>query len=87
MRRVVLSAIVLIALAAPAATQPTAPAPEPQSFTLTLSPAEVNLIGVALASRPYGEVAELIGKLFAQVQAQRAAAQQPKPTTPAPDSK
>lgn len=42
----------------------------PQQFTLTVTVPEINLIGTALAQRPFGEVHELIGKLNAQIKEQ-----------------
>lgn len=45
-----------------------------QEFTLTLSAAEVNLIGALLVKQPYEQVAPLIAKLNSQLNEQ-----QPRP--------
>ena len=42
-------------------------AQEPQSFTLTVSPAELQVIGKGLGTQPYESTAPLMAKLQAQV--------------------
>ena len=54
------------------------------SYTLTVTAAEAGLLGEALADRPFRQVAPLIRKLNAQVQAQdRALAERAQPAAPA----
>jgi hypothetical protein len=61
----------------------------PETYTLNMTPAEVNAVGIALMQRPYSEVAELMNKLNDQVKKQNDAAgakaepaKPPAPTTP-----
>lgn len=56
----------MLIVAGPALSQ------EPAEFRLTVTPAELNVIGVALGERPYREVAPLLAKLDAQLKEQRA---------------
>jgi cytochrome c553 len=50
-----------------------------EDYTLTLSQAEIQQIGAALSDKPFKEVAALIAKLQAQVNAQQA--KEAPPTT------
>jgi hypothetical protein len=58
--------------AGPPASSPPPPVPAPIEYTLTLTQAEVNVIGTALFARTYGEVAGVINKITGQVQDQDA---------------
>lgn len=42
-------------------------AQEPQTFTLTVTPADLQVIGKGLGTQPYEAVAQLMAKLQAQV--------------------
>ena len=42
----------------------------PAQFTLTVTAQDINVIGTALANRPFGEVHELVTRLNAQIAAQ-----------------
>lgn len=71
----------LLAMTIPAAAQQ----PGPEKYTITLSPQEMNAVGVALMQRPYSEVADLMTKLNAQIKQQSEVAGAPAaPVTPTP---
>jgi hypothetical protein len=70
----------LVAVLAPSA--PAGAQPLPAEYTLTLSAQEVQIIGTALAERPYREVAGIIARLNAQI-IEQAKARAPA-TPPAP---
>lgn len=78
MIRTALTASLSIALLGPALAQ--APTPqEPFSYTLTLTPQEMQIVWEATSERPYRQVAPLMAKIQAQAQAQeRAARSEPK---------
>jgi Flp pilus assembly protein TadG len=56
-----------------AATLLTATCATAQESTLTVTPQEIGLIGKALGTQPYADVAPLIQKLDAQIRQQEAA--------------
>ena len=56
----------------------------PTSFTLTVTPAEIQIIGKGLGSQPYETVAPLMAKLQAQVVEQQKPKEPPKPEHPKP---
>lgn len=56
------------------------------SFTLTVSQAELQVIGKGLESQPYGVVAQLMAKLQAQVIKQQQPMLPRDQTTPMPDA-
>jgi hypothetical protein len=60
-----------------------ASAAPPSAFTLTLTPTEVNEIGVALGRQPYADVADLMSKLKSQVTAETIKAASPPAATTA----
>lgn len=51
----------------------------PKEYTLTMSPADVNIIGTALGQRPFAEVKDLWGRLEAQIVAQNQPPKTPEP--------
>lgn len=55
-------------------TSPTLAQKGPETYTLNMTPAEVNAVGIALMQRPYSEVADLMNKLNDQVKKQNEAA-------------
>lgn len=61
----------------------------PDRYTLTILPVDVITMGKALGSQPYNDVANLLGRLQAQIDAQNQAAVKAaaKPAEPAPESK
>ena len=79
--RKTIPAIVLLfsALGQPASAQ------SPQTYTLTITAADVTVIGQALGVRPYNDVASIIAKMQAQINAQNeAAAKGANPPAPGP---
>jgi len=63
------------------ATTAWAQQPAPPQYTLTLTGAEIALIGTALGARPYSEVAPLVAKIQQQIlDAEKKGA--PPPKTP-----
>lgn len=63
MKRILILGTFLFPVAAMAQTPP-------QQFTLTVTAPEIQIIGTALAQRPFGEVNELVAKLNAQIKEQ-----------------
>lgn len=60
-RHLAISALTILALIGAAYAQ------EPASFTLTVTPADLQVIGKGLGSQPYDAVAPLMAKLQAQI--------------------
>lgn len=54
-----------------------------KEFTLTLTPAEVNLIGSLLVKQPYEQVASLVDKINTQLTEQQPSEKPPEPAAAA----
>ena len=65
LKTILLSSVVAAAFLSPATAQK-----GPETYTLKMTPAEVNAVGIALMQRPYSEVADLMNKLNGQVKEQ-----------------
>lgn len=75
--------LTLLASLAVAQTAPPAPGSAERNVTLTITPAEVALLGKGLGMLPYNEVAQLFAKLQGQIATQQGAAP-PTPGSEAP---
>lgn len=81
MRKLILATAAMIVLPFAAACAQ----PAPQTYTLTVTANDIAIIGGALGSRPYNEVAPLLAKLDTQIKQQNEAAA--KPPEPAAEKK
>lgn len=61
-QRLAISSVLALALIGSAVAQE-----QPASFTLTVTPADLQVIGKGLSAQPYNDVAALMAKLQAQV--------------------
>lgn len=77
--RLLISATTVFVVNAAYAQQQPSPTAPSQTFNLSVSLEDINLIGEALSDKPFGKVAPLINKLQGQIIQQQQQAQIQKP--------